>query len=249
MFHDEFSSFRRYDPATKQGVWDTTFSWGRSNPGAKDASLYVDPSFRLPDGSDPDLNPFTITKDGLDITASPAPAAIRAAYPTLKYVSGVMTTRHSFAQTYGYFEASMKLPAGQGLWPAFWLLPESYYSYEKTNPEIDIMEVLEQAPWRVYQTTHSPAGIQQQIVRTDIDSSTDFHRYGIAWNAGAITFYIDGRPSGTVPNVSDRKMFPVLNLQVGAPGSWGGIPYPSTVFPSHMIVKDVRVYQERGRCT
>jgi beta-glucanase (GH16 family) len=248
-FDGEFATFSRYDGTRADGTWDTTYSWGRTNPGAKDAALYVDPSFTLPNGTAPGLDPFSVAGGVLMITARTMPPDLAAAEPGLNYISGLVTTRHSFSQAYGYFEASMKLPRGRGLWPAFWMLPELGYPRGTPNPEIDVMEVLGNDPARVYQTTHElDSGPGRQFVRTDVDSADGFHRYGVAWSPSGITFYVDGKASGTAPNVTSRPMYLLANLQVGGPGSWPGEPTGATSFPATMDVQYVRAYRSAGSC-
>ena len=242
-FDDEFTSFRPYDPKTQQGVWDTTYTWGRTNPGAHDAALYVDPGFALRRGEPPlGLNPFAVSGDGLTITARAAPPALAAMTPPPAYVSGVITTRYSFSQTYGYFEARMRLPQGRGLWPSFWLLPVIGYP-----PEIDVMEVLGQEPERVYQTTHAVDKTVQQITSTQADPN-GFHSYGVAWTHSSITYYVDGRATGSVRNISNQPMYLLVNLQVGGPGSWPGMPNAATAFPATVTTRYVRAYEAGGTC-
>jgi beta-glucanase (GH16 family) len=242
-FDDEFTSFRPYDSTTGQGIWDTAYTWGRTNPGAHDAALYVDPGFAAKRGGPAlGLNPFSVSADGLVITASAAPPALATMTPPPAYVSGVITTRHSFTQTYGYFEARMRLPHGRGLWPSFWLLPVVGYP-----PEIDVMEVLGQEPQRVYQTTHAIDYAVQQIISTQGDPN-GFHSYGVAWTQTNITYYLDGRVTGTVHNMSNQAMYLLVNLQVGGPGSWPGVPDAATIFPTTVTTRYVRGYQASGTC-
>ena len=242
-FDDEFTSFRPYEPASGRGVWDTAYTWGRTNPGAHDAALYVDPGFAVKhDGAPLGLNPFSVSPDGLTITASVAPPALAAMTPPPAYISGVITTRHSFSQTYGYFEARMRLPHGRGLWPSFWLLPVIGYP-----PEIDVMEVLGQEPERVYQTTHAVDKSVQQVISTQTDPS-GFHSYGVAWTPATIIYYLDGRVTGSVRNISNQPMYLLVNLQVGGPGSWPGVPDASTTFPTSVTTRYVRAYESSGTC-
>ncbi|HTW86145.1 MAG TPA: glycoside hydrolase family 16 protein [Candidatus Sulfotelmatobacter sp.] len=241
-FDDEFSSFRPYDPATGRGVWDTAYTWGRMNPGARDAAMYVDPGFGVQHGVSLGLNPFSVSGDGLTITARVAPPAVAALPGRPAYVSGVITTAHSFSQTYGYFEARMRLSRGRGLWPSFWMLPVIGYP-----PEIDVMEILGQEPARVYQTTHAVDKSTQQIVSTEANPD-GFHSYGVAWAPSTITYYVDGRVTGTVGNISNQPMYLLANLQVGGVGSWPGTPDASTTFPTSATIRYVRGYEAAGAC-
>ncbi len=172
---------------------------------------------------------------------------------TCPYTSAMIESDGMFYQMYGYFEASMQLPKGQGLWPAFWLLP-----YPDTwPPEIDIMENLGNDTKTVYLSNHwtsnypgvSNSGDQGGSVTTPYtgaDYSTAFHTFGVAWTPSSITWYIDGvqrcQVTKEVPiaGYGVNGMYPVLNLAVG--GSWPGAPNATTVFPAYLKVDYVRVY-------
>ena len=93
-----------------------------------------------------------------------------------QFTSGVLTTYCIFSQAYGYFEMRARLPAGKGLWPAFWLLPTD----QSWPPEIDIMEVLDDNPRKLYGTVHyKSTKIQARIVAAVPDTSQGFHSYGV----------------------------------------------------------------------
>lgn len=144
-----------------------------------------------------------------------------------------------FTFQYGYVEASVKIPSGPGLWPAFWLWPANY----KDPPEIDIMENLGNDPTTMYMTYHSPTTGRHQCAYTGADFSKDFHRFGVDWEAGQITWYIDGiaRCNYSGPDVAAQPMYPILNLAVG--GNWPGAPDASTVLPADYMVDYVRLYR------
>src|ERR1700712_2534706 len=108
-FNDEFNSFKS-SPSGANGAWQTSFYFGgRTLSGNGEQEYYSDSSVGV--------NPFSLLHGALTITASPGgnPGG-------LAYNSGLITTEGDFSQTYGYFEMRAKLPAGQGMWPAFWLL-------------------------------------------------------------------------------------------------------------------------------
>ncbi len=163
-----------------------------------------------------------------------------------EYISGMMTTAGKFSQKFGRFEVRAKAPAGRGLWPAFWLLPDSPPSWP---PEIDVMEVLGHDTRTVHFTHHWFSDPVNRIRAADGDShfgqdvSRDFHVYRVDWSPGMIIWYLDGverfRSTQSVP--TDVKMFLLLNLAVG--GNWPGDPDAATPFPAAMEVDWVRVYQ------
>lgn len=149
-----------------------------------------------------------------------------------------------FAFTYGYVEMSARLPAGRGLWPAFWMLPADFES----RPEIDIMEVRGDEP-----TTHSvhlhtvdTSGMRQShgVDSTGVDLSAGWHVYGLWWRDDELVWYRDGdevwRYHGA--GVPRQPMYLVANLAVG--GEYAGPPDPATVFPAIYEIDFIRVWQE-----
>src|SRR3954464_14790123 len=142
----------------------------------KEAEYYSDSSVGV--------NPFSLSNGVLDITAAPGSNPLN-----LPYTSGLITTAKSFAQQYGFFEVRAQLPAGQGFWPAFWLLPAS----GAWPPEIDVFEVLGDNPTTAYATVHSTvAGNTTFKVNYLPDLSAGFHTYGLSWQADMIRWYVDG---------------------------------------------------------
>jgi beta-glucanase (GH16 family) len=151
------------------------------------------------------------------------------------------TRSAGFTFTYGYVEARVKIPAGKGLWPAFWLWPANY----NDPPEIDIMENLGDNPNKIYMTYHLPNGSEAQGTYTGSDFSQGFHKLGLDWSATALVWYVDGverfRWTGTTPN---QPMYPIFNLAVG--GNWPGSPDATTAFPADYVVDYVRIYNSPG---
>jgi hypothetical protein len=152
-----------------------------------------------------------------------------------------LETAHSFSQTYGYFEMRAELPAGQGLWPAFWLLPAN----GTWPPELDVMEMLGNEPNRVYQTAHSGATGTHTMVSSSAvvsDTSAAFHTYGVDWEPDLITWYVDGQQvfQSATPADMNQPMYMIANLAVG--GDWPGSPDGSTAFPATMQIDYIRAY-------
>ena len=167
-FGDEFDGFAGSPTgrtASGEATWQTTYFWGaRTMATNKEAQHYSDATTAV--------DPFAVRDGILHITAAPG-----ASLPDgLAYTSGMITTHESFSQTYGYFEMRAQLPAGQGMWPAFWLLPGS----GRWPPELDAMEMLGQDPRTVYVATHSgPSNtVAQSVVAMD-DASAGHHTYGV----------------------------------------------------------------------
>ena len=202
-----------------------------------------------------DEQPLSVAKGVLTITAKPltpaersvVQAAVRALTPDkansalkdIAYGSGWVKTRGRFAQLYGYFEIRARVPAGNGLWPAFWLLPAD----GGWPPEIDVMEILGRDTATVYQSIHSGAAPTQGIPSKVPASADGFHRYGALWTPQTVDFYIDGAKVGSVPTPADmhKPMYLLANLAVG--GSWPGYPDASTQFPARMEIDYIRAWQ------
>jgi beta-glucanase (GH16 family) len=176
------------------------------------------------------------------------PANYQCHYGTCQYTSGRILTADKFAQTYGRFEASIKIPKGQGIWPAFWMLGGN--SWPNTG-EIDIMENVGNTPNTVYGTVHGPgysgAGGIGGSRTIGAPLGDGFHNYRVDWSPNLIIWYLDGSeyfrvtPSNINGNqwVFDHNFFMILNVAVG--GYWPGNPDGSTQFPQTMLVDYVRV--------
>jgi beta-glucanase (GH16 family) len=167
------------------------------------------------------------------------------------YTSGMVTTgpleknagqKNNFAFKYGYVEARVKVPKGQGLWPAFWLLPADGTG----PPEIDLMEVLGNDTKTSYATVHWALDQASKSMTTihDTDFADGFHTVGIRWNKNAIEWFYDGqrvkRFVGT-DQIPHEQMFLLANLAVG--GEWPGNANSTTPFPADYQVDWVKVWK------
>jgi beta-glucanase (GH16 family) len=186
---------------------------------------------------------------------------------TRMYTSARIRTQGLFSQRYGRFEARVKIPKGEGMWPAFWMLGDdiSTVGWPKCG-EIDIMENIGKEPAVVHGSLHGfghgAAGPETGKVTADLTSTfslpgsprlaDDFHVYAVEWDKEAIRFFIDDKnyatftreqwPAGAVWPF-EHKFFVILNLAVG--GDWPGPPDSTTVFPQQMLVDYVRVYERK----
>jgi beta-glucanase (GH16 family) len=176
-------------------------------------------------------------------------------YIRRNYTSGRLKTQGLFSFTYGRVEARMKLPYGQGIWPAFWMLGESIVDVGwPRSGEIDIMEHIGREPTHIYGTVHGPGysgggGIGHFTTFPDGSLSEEFHVFAIEWEPNEIRWYVDDNqffkvtPEQVVGEwVYDHPFFILINLAVG--GNWPGYPNESTVFPQFLQVDYVRVYQK-----
>ena len=199
-----------------------------------------------------------IENGALVITATRAGASQYSCwYGPCQYTSARLNTAGRFSQQYGRFEARIKMPEGQGVWPAFWMLGDNIGSVGWPScGEIDIMENVGRTPNNNYGTTHGPGpgsypGVGLSGAYTSgAPMGNDFHVYASEWDAGSVHFYVDGSlywtvtaaqlPSGATW-VWNHPFFMVLNFAVG--GNWPGSPDGTTPFPNQMLVDYVRVYQ------
>lgn len=185
--------------------------------------------------------------------------ARREAVNGFEYTSARITTQDRMAFRYGRIEASIRLPGGQGLWPAFWLLSQDspYGSWAATG-EIDVMEATNLGVGgknTIFGTIHFGGefpdneftGVQQEVPG---DAQAEFHQYALEWDPAEMRWYIDGvmyrmenswfSTAAPYPAPFDQAFHILLNVAVG--GNLPGSPDGTTVFPVTMEVDYVRVY-------
>ncbi len=157
------------------------------------------------------------------------------------YTSARIESGDRFFQRYGRFEMRAQLPGTQGIWPAFWLLPQP----DGWPPEIDIMELLGHQPSTVYMSNHwgvYPSVSTDTASFTGPNFTAGFHTYSCDWHPDRIEFYVDGVLRDTNFNgIPQVPMYIILNTAVG--GFWPGYPNAATVFPQRFVVDYVRAYR------
>ncbi len=180
-------------------------------------------------------------------------------YGKCKYTSARLITKGKFDQKYGRFEARIKIPRGQGMWSAFWMLGNDIdkVGWSKCG-EIDILENIGREPKTIHGTIHGPGyegakGIGTAYKLADNSVFADnFHVYAVEWEKDKIEWFVDGKLYQTLTNknlpkgkkwVYDHPFFLLLNLAIG--GNWGGVPDKTTIFPEVMLIDYVRVYGEK----
>lgn len=185
-------------------------------------------------------------------------------YKGMEYTSAKLTTRGKAAWKYGRFSIRAKLPEGQGIWPAIWMMPEDMQRYSgwPACGEIDIMELIGHQPGTVYGTLHygvphTYTGESYQLPENK-KFSDDFHVFTLDWEPGEFRWYVDGElyarqdkwfstsmgtgeqnPQGAP---FDRGFYLQLNLAVG--GKWPGYPDHTTQLPQQMVIEYIKVYQK-----
>ena len=183
--------------------------------------------------------------------------AIQESYQGSDYTSARMITQGLQSFQFGRIEARIKLPTGQGIWPAFWMLGDNFMQTGwPESGEIDIMEHVGSELKTVHGTIHGPGyygggGISSQYRLEDENFTDDYHTFAIEWVPGQVQWFVDGNLYHTVSQLSipegtrwvfDEPFFILLNVAVG--GNMPGSPDASTQFPQQMLVDYVRVYQK-----
>lgn len=240
VFSDEFDR-QEVDPDR----WTTCFWWddnGCTNLANNEQQWYLPSNVHVTDGS------LVLAAREETVTGYEG-----RSFP---YTSGIVTTgryyredasQTRFAATYGFFEARLFLPAGQGIWPAFWMLPATL----EAKPEIDIMELLGHRPdmlelhFQYNDRAGNPVNVGQRVRTNDL--SRDWHVYGLDWGPDRIIWYLDGIEMWRYTDqrfIPDMPMYMILNLAVG--GDWPGDADETTHFPAAMHVDYVRAWARKS---
>jgi beta-glucanase (GH16 family) len=221
VFSDEFVG-PRFDAKR----WATSLPWGNTN--RNEQQYYTADALSQSGGV-------------LAITASKRPAGGKP------YTSGVISTSKRFLFTYGYTEIRAQVPAGNGLWSAFWVVSPQPGS----NEEVDVMEVLGSDPSLGYAVLHygtmADKGKSLSTYR-DPDFSTGFHTFAVDWEPESMVWYVDGVERYRVSqNIPKDRMYLIANLAVGGKETWSGPPNRYTEFPAQLKIDYIRVYQRDGQ--
>lgn len=223
VFRDEFNG-----NALDKNVWSTCYAWAKSdevgcnNPSHTELEWYL---------------PANVVVGGGHVQFVAREQQVRG-HP---YTSGMISSQPGFSFTYGYAEMRVRMPAGAGLWPAFWLVPAN----GDWPPEIDVVELLGQDVRTAYMNVYVPHGkgywdSLRSYKGTDL--SRGFHTFGVLWEPDQIVWYIDGVVRSEYQgSVSDVPMVIIANLAIG--GEWAGPPDGTTRFPARMVIDYIRVWQ------
>ena len=181
--------------------------------------------------------------------------AIKEKYQGKDYTSARLTTKGKKEFKFGRIDVRAKLPKGQGIWPAIWMLGANIDAVKwPLCGEIDIMELLGNNPSKVYATIHhSPQGLQAQGIYnlpTGMTFSDEFHVFSLDWEADKMSILLDDKvffsttaaKLNASPYPFNSPFFFILNIAVG--GRWPGYPDATTVFPQKMEIDYVRVFQK-----
>lgn len=192
----------------------------------------------------------------LAIVARVAPSGLTCYYGPCRYTSAKLTTRGKLLADPGRVEARVKLPAGQGLWPAFWMLGNDFPTVPWPQcGELDIMEFKGSDPTTTSSAIHGPgySGATPFAHAHKLGSATfadDFHLFAVQWDSTHVAFFVDNAlhflvTRGEIENRGRSQLgkpyFLILNLAVG--GHFDGDPQFDAIFPATMLVDHVRVYR------
>ena len=233
VMQDEFDT----DGAPNSDIWDYNIGTGINGWGNNELQYYTNRTENV-----------NVENGVLLITAK------EESFQGSSYTSARLVTKGLFEQEYGRYEARVRLPYGQGIWPAFWLLGanDDEASWPQIG-EIDIMEFRGQEPTKVLGSVHGPGysggdAITKSFSLTNDRFDTGFHVFGIEWAPEYINFYVDDvlynqiTPADVTGEwVFDHPFYIIMNLAVG--GSFVGSPDTETRFPQTMLVDYVRVYK------
>ncbi|MEQ8217952.1 MAG: glycoside hydrolase family 16 protein [Arenibacter sp.] len=234
VMQDEFDS----DGAPNSAIWDYEIGNGDNGWGNNELQYYTDRTENV-----------SVQNGVLLITAK------EESFEGSSYTSTRLLTKGLFEQKYGRFEARIRLPYGQGIWPAFWLLGANGEVWPQRG-EIDIMEYRGQEPTKVLGTVHGPGysageAITKSYTLLNDRFDTGFHIFGIEWTPEYINFYVDDvlynqiTPADVTGEwVFDHPFYIIMNVAVG--GSFVGSPNNETTFPQTMLVDYVRVYKNNA---
>ncbi|MHA6483421.1 family 16 glycosylhydrolase [Paenibacillus sp. strain BS8-2] len=175
-----------------------------------------------------------------NVTVGGGSLAIKANKEGNTWYSGLIQTNGKFNQQYGYWEARIKSAPGIGFLTAFWTKTEAVWP-----PEIDVMEVLGNDPFKVHMTQHYINSSSNYVGdggnwTSPSSFAGDYHVYGVEWNATQIKWYVDGVLRRTTSNFVNQPLYTLLNVHVGM--DWTGDPQDSNT--RYAYVDWVRVWQK-----
>ena len=175
-----------------------------------------------------------------------------------EYTSSRITTQGKQKFQYGRVDVRAVLPEGQGIWPAIWMLGEDITTDGwPACGEIDIMELIGSAPSTTHATFHFGRDFGNHRFKGEgltlpdgNKFSEQFHIFSMIWEEDMVQILMDNQLVYEIdPSVTNPEPYPfndefffIMNIAVG--GNWPGNPNNSTVFPQHMIVDYIRVFQK-----
>jgi beta-glucanase (GH16 family) len=219
-------------------IWTPCYWYARAGAGCTHLSAYPEQEWYLPSQDQ-------VYDDVLHLVTSPVSISATnkqgqpEVYPCR---SGMITTESSFDFTYGYLQVVAQMPKGTNTWPALWMLPANN---AEVLPEIDLMEIIGRQTDRPLVTFHPVTGPQQSLVVKTADLSSGWHTFGLDWEPGAITWYIDGKAVFAVTaGVPTQPMYFLANLAIT--NAFQPLVLPSSCTGS-LSIRSVQVWQKASQ--
>ncbi|WP_411766684.1 family 16 glycosylhydrolase [Winogradskyella sp. A3E31] len=249
---DDTQTVTTFDNLVMQDEFDTN---GALNPSMWTYDLGNGSEVGLPGWGNNELQYYTDRPENVRVEDGVLKiTAIQEQFEGSGYTSARIKTEGLFQQQFGRIEARIKLPWGQGLWPAFWMLGDDNGGADvwPQRGEIDIMENRGGEPTLINGTVHGPGYSGGESITKAFELENDrfdtgFHIFGIEWAENYINFYVDDVlynqiTPADVPGewVFNDEFFIIMNVAVG--GNYGGPPNNDTVFPQTMEVDYIRIY-------
>ena len=186
--------------------------------------------------------------------------AKKETYQNREHTSARLTTEGKVEYKYGRIDVRAKLPKGQGIWPAIWMLGDDMSSVGwPACGELDMMELLGHEPHKIHGSiNYGPQGNSWAHTKTtsyslpvsEGDFSDKYHVFSVLWEENSIKYYVDDNLYATYNpnNIAggqawrfNHPFFFILNIAVG--GDWPGNPDPTTIFPQQMLIDYIRIFQ------
>lgn len=216
--------------------FDTCFPWSNASSGC---SNFGNPELQW-------FLPSQVTTSGNTLNLTALKTATQGTTPkgspvTFPWRSGMVTTFNSFQFTYGFVQITARVPAGNGMWSTFWMLPKSTV----WPPEIDIAAILGSNPKKVSVFYHptNQNHVAEGLANSSKSYASGFHTYALDWEPNSLTWYVDGHKieqyMGTTPNI---PMYILADLAVE--DTFGDGPNASTPTRNVLSIKQIKVFQK-----
>ncbi len=216
-------------------VWNTCYWYAAPGKGCGHPGVYNEDEWYLPSQD--------VVSDGaLNLVASPITTTgtnAQGQTQVLPCRSGMVTTDPYFDFTYGYLQVVARIPKGRNTWPALWMLPANHST---VLPEIDIMEVVGTPTSAPAMAFHPATGSQSTLTAKTADLSSGWHTFGLNWEPGSLTWFIDGKAVFTATNeVPDQPMYFLANLAITS--EFQPLQLPASCSAT-MSIRSVEVWQK-----
>jgi beta-glucanase (GH16 family) len=189
-------------------VWNTCYWYAVGGVGCGHAGVYNEVQWYLPTQDQVSHGVLNLVASPTSTTGTNAQGDVQI-YPCR---SGMVTTDPNFDFTYGYLQVVARIPKGRNTWPALWMLPADHTT---DLPEVDIMEIIGNTTSQPAMAFHPVVGPQRTIVAKTANLSSGWHTFGLNWEPGSLTWYVDGKAVFVVTTeVPNQPMYFLASLAV-----------------------------------